>query len=755
MAGERRDPQDGRRAEGLAALRDENAAIRGHARLLAALGEVNIDATFVKDRLGRNLMINIAGARLLGKSIEEVVGRDDTELFDLETAGRIMAIDREVIAQGMTRTFQEVATSTGVTRSYVVTKGPYRDDQGRVIGVIGISRDVTYQVQAEEALREAREFLVRLLDNATALIYVATEDGRARLVNAAWEAMFGMRREDVVGRPVGELFTPEVSATLLARNRQVLETAEPLSLEEEIDSPGGRRSFSTVKFPLRDSSGRIEAVGGISFDVTERKLAERSLEESRHRLQALFDTTLDAIWLLDDQGRFVDANPAMCSLLGYTLEEFLRMGIEDITPEENRGLVKDLWRTILDAGQSVGEFCQRAKDGSTREVEYRAVAHILPGLHLSVNRDISERKRAEGEARTLNAALENAVEGISRIDAEERYVTVKRAYAGMLGYRPEELIGQDWRITVHPRFVEESTEAYRRMRIEGRSEIEVVGLRRDGSTFWKQNVKVRALDAGGRYAGHFCFTKDITRRKEAELALRDSSERLKDLSRRLIRAEEDERRRIARELHDEIGQALTALKINHQAAIQCGEDMAARLEESVAIVDLALGQVSGMSLDLRPSILDDLGLVAALGWYVGRHASRTGLFGRFVADPDDIHADPEIETACFRVAQEALTNVARHARATRFSVELPQHSGGLQLVVRDDGIGFDTGRALDAASRGSSLGLVGMRERVELVGGRIAFVSGSDAGVEVQAEFPVAPIAPHPSRDEEDPGGMR
>jgi signal transduction histidine kinase len=173
-----------------------------------------------------------------------------------------------------------------------------------------------------------------------------------------------------------------------------------------------------------------------------------------------------------------------------------------------------------------------------------------------------------------------------------------------------------------------------------------------------------------------------------------------------------------------------------------------RLADSEDIVEQILHQVRGMALDLRPSLLDDLGLAAALQWYVRRQTERSGVSGRFVADPDPIETDPEIATACFRVAQEALTNVARHAGASRFSVELLQHTGGLQLVVRDDGVGFDPVTALDAAVCGTSFGLVGMRERVELVGGKIEFVSGPGIGTEVQVEFPnrsVRPLIPRGS----------
>ena len=234
---------------------------------------------------------------------------------------------------------------------------------------------------------------------------------------------------------------------------------------------------------------------------------------------------------------------------------------------------------------------------------------------------------------------------------------------------------------------------------------------------------------------------DVTPRKRAERELEENAHQLRELTHRLLGVQEAERRHLSRELHDEIGQALTAVKINLQGAIGGGTELAARLEESVSIVDWTLQQVRSMALDLRPSLLDDLGLVPALEWYVRRHAERTGLQGRFIADPHEIRADPEIEIACFRVAQEALTNIARHARASRFSVELLQHAGGLSLVVRDDGVGFNPVVAARASAHGSGLGLIGMRERVELVGGQIAFVCEPGEGTEVQASFPVLPTA--------------
>jgi signal transduction histidine kinase len=205
-------------------------------------------------------------------------------------------------------------------------------------------------------------------------------------------------------------------------------------------------------------------------------------------------------------------------------------------------------------------------------------------------------------------------------------------------------------------------------------------------------------------------------------------------------AQEQERRRIARELHDEIGQALTAVKINLEGVKDQPEASSARakLEDSIALTGRTLQQVRDLSLDLRPSLLDDLGLVAALRWYLERQAQRTGFAGQLIAEDAQGRLSPELETVCFRVAQEALTNVARHAHAAQVQVELRAHQGSMELIVRDDGVGFDVPAARDRATRGTSLGLLGMQERVTLAGGRIEITSAFGQRTEVRAWFPLA-----------------
>lgn len=216
------------------------------------------------------------------------------------------------------------------------------------------------------------------------------------------------------------------------------------------------------------------------------------------------------------------------------------------------------------------------------------------------------------------------------------------------------------------------------------------------------------------------------------------------ISRRLVEVQEAERRRIARELHDEVGQALTAVKINLQAIQQSGDARAAagRLQDSIAVVERALQQVRNISLDLRPSLLDDLGLVSALRWYVDNQAQRAGLTAAFNVAPPDLRLPADLETDCFRVAQEALTNAIRHAHATRVEVSLQSTGHGVRLLIRDNGVGFNVAHALAQAAHGKSLGLVGLRERAALAGGRLEIISTRGRGTEVRAWFPTAPTQP-------------
>lgn len=221
--------------------------------------------------------------------------------------------------------------------------------------------------------------------------------------------------------------------------------------------------------------------------------------------------------------------------------------------------------------------------------------------------------------------------------------------------------------------------------------------------------------------------------------VRSDRERLQSLSSRLIEAQELERRHLAHELHDEIGQVLTAVKINLQVLQRSLTSSGSKypIQDSVTIVDGALKQVRNLALDLRPSMLDDLGLLPALEWYLNQQMQRTKLSISLLYDPFESALSPKLETVCYRIVQEALTNIVRYAEATHVVVCLKQSDNTLHLSVQDDGIGFDVRAARDRASRGSSLGLPGMEERTALVGGQLRITSVLEQGTVIEAAFPI------------------
>jgi len=225
--------------------------------------------------------------------------------------------------------------------------------------------------------------------------------------------------------------------------------------------------------------------------------------------------------------------------------------------------------------------------------------------------------------------------------------------------------------------------------------------------------------------------------QKAQDELRESQERYRSLSRRLLEVQERERGSLARELHDQLGQSLIGVALNLQVIKgDLPPASRARVPESMRVIEQMLEQVRTLAFELRPSALDDLGLVPALRLVVARHGERTGVSASFTATPAEVKATPGIETACYRIVQEALANVARHARARDVEVTLAMKGNALEIAVHDDGVGFDVDARLP-----NGLGLTGMSERAALAGGQLEIESEPGAGTTLRARFPLPQAA--------------
>jgi PAS domain S-box-containing protein len=443
-------------------------------------------------------------------------------------------------------------------------------------------------------------------------------------------------------------------------------------------------------------------------------------------------------WLFDRATLgFLAVNEAAVRHYGWSREEFLGMDLYAVRPPSEharlREYVADLDRPIRDHGP----WLHWRKDGTVMEMQVHTVDLPYAGraCRLSTMFDVTQANATARALRESEASLRIIVEEmpviLDALDEHGRIVFWNREAERVTGYSREEVVG-------NPAFFETAypdPEYRERMLAEWRRrgnayrDWEWTITCKDGSKrviAWS-NASERARVSGWAAWG---IGIDVTRRREAE-------EQARALSKRLLAVQEEERRAVSLELHDGIGQALTAIKLNLEALRREGSTArAAPLEDSIALAEGAIREVRSLAYSLRPQILDDLGLGQALGWLVERTRERTGVAAVADVAIPDVTIDPVTSAACFRIAQEALSNVARHSNATRVSVSLVVDERALILRIEDDGDGFDLDAAQGRARRGDGLGVPGMEERARLAGGRLEIHATAGSGTHVCAVFP-------------------
>jgi PAS domain S-box-containing protein len=333
------------------------------------------------------------------------------------------------------------------------------------------------------------------------------------------------------------------------------------------------------------------------------------------------------------------------------------------------------------------------------------------------------------------------------LDAHYRVLEWNPAAEKTFGYRREEALGRVGPELIVPASVTAQLQEVSRRLEAGDMDAHSINdnRTRDGRVITCEWFNTPLFDADGRFAGVICLGQDITKRKQAERALEQYTTRLQALSRRLVQVQEEERRHLARELHDGICQILTSVAFAFEAGASAPPEMAAaKMAEARTLLDEALTGVRELSFDLRPALLDHLGLLPALRCLVERYTRRTGVRVNFKHAGLEQRAPPEVETAAYRIVQEALSNVARHARVQDAAVRLWVEVDTLAIQIEDQGVGFEA-EAVLAAPR--SNGLPEMRERALLLGGRLILESTPGGGSHVLAELP---LHNHPGRQSDE-----
>lgn len=601
--------------------------------------------------------------------------------------------------------------------------------------------------EAEQVLREKERFVNQIAELSPVVINVFDlETLRNIYISPDVVNLLGFTSAEIAAMKdlFAEVWYPEdVTATMenlfqlkVAPDREIAEFEYRIRRHD-----GELRWLSSRAMPFdRNEQGEVRRIIAATIDITDRKQTAEALRASETRFRRLLDSSIVGVVFWTLQGDLSDANDLFLNMVGYSREDLRRgqLSWKAITPPEYTAVDNRAIAELLATGTCVPfekEYIR--KDGS--RVSVLIGSALLEGQKekgSSFVMDITVRKRDEEALRLsqerYRELFENARDTVYVHDLNGIYVSVNRAAEKLTGYSRDEIIGKHFSEFVEPKQVERVRNSLtKKLAARGGTSYEVDIVAKDGRLIAVE-VSSNLIYENGGPVGVQGLVRDITERKQAEKALRG-------YSRQLLEAQEAERQSIARELHDQIGQVLCAVRINLQSIRNSSETSDSRLliDEGLAMVDQALDQIRDLSFELRPSLLDDLGLAAALRWYADRHGQRSGVRVKteIMLPEGRSRLSRELETACFRIVQEALTNVARHAQAQDVSITLRRLDQEILLSIRDDGIGFDQ-ELLNRAPFPIRLGVRGMRDRALAVGGRVEIKSGPSQGTEICAYFP-------------------
>jgi PAS domain S-box-containing protein len=683
--------------------------------------------------------------QVAGYKREEIIGKSLSDVYaDPKKRDEFI---KELLTNGTVTDYEVLLKDKSGNQGYCsITARLASDKHGNPQKIIGSLRNITERKNAEEALKESEKRYRTLVECARDIIYTISEDGKIASLNPAFETITDWSSSDWIGKDLVSIVHPDDWPLALEMGKHALRGDKPPTHEVRVLSKSGE--YKTAEFTIAPLIEKTSVVGilGVGRDITDRKQAEAALRESEAQKRAILDASIDRIRHVDKEMKTIWINKAAAS--GF-----------DRSPED---VVGEVCYKILLGRDTPCEGCPTVKALATGQIERAVVYHPkVKGFEgrsywdnycvplkneageivslVQVSRNITEQKQAEEALREseerFKSIFENAPIGFYRTTPDGRILDANPRLVEMLGYATiEELASVN--LEKHEYHPEYPRHLFRE-RIERDGEI------RGMESFWKrpdntlvfirENARV-IRDAKGSVLYYEGTVEDITDQKRAE-------EHIHALTQELIKAQETERQRISQYLHDDVAQDLSTLKIGLETLFEdqpaVSNETKQRVSELSKILQRAITAVRDLAYDQRPPSLDELGLVQAVFQYCENFSEKTRVGVDFYsAGMDDLRLDFDTEINLYRLIQESLNNIKKHAEARHVTVRLVASFPHIILRIEDDGKGFDVeGRLLRALDE-KRMGLRSMEERVSLLKGKLKIQSCLGEGTKMLVEVP-------------------
>jgi PAS domain S-box-containing protein len=596
--------------------------------------------------------------------------------------------------------------------------------------------------ELQEEVSAKNEQLTGIFERITDGFIALDKDFRYTYANKRIGELTHMDPDWLIGKLVWEVFP------------QAKESSTYKAFKEAMDTQ--RFTINTDYYPPLDlwqQNFIYPSPEGLSVfirDISESKRNEESLKASEEKYRFLFESNPQPMWMLSMPDRnFIAVNDAAIKHYGYSREEFLRMNAADIRPPEEVQRYMESLKQMKPGIYNAGIWPHKKKDGTVIQVEITAHDTYLEqgAARIIMANDITERLQAEEALKlseeTNRLIMNSSLNAIVCMDLSGEIIVWNLQAENIFGWTKEEVLGRQLADTIiPPRYRERHRTGFEHYLKTGdgpllNKMIEISAINKKGVEFPVELAIIPIKEGSKEF---FCsFIQDITVRKIAEEQLKQSHEQLRQLASHLQSVREDEQKRIAREVHDELGQQITGLKMDISwiwkklATVKGAEIVEERIKETSRLLDSTVKTIRKIASELRPSILDDLGIIAALEWQAKEFERRSGIPVTFNTSITQLELEPHVATGIFRLYQEALTNVARHAQATQVNTELSFTKGLATLTIADNGIGFD----VNESGGRKTLGLLGMKERALMMSGRLQIKSKPGKGTSVIVTIPI------------------